>query len=342
MFEPLVTSRLVVRPFTSADAEALFARRNDPEVARLQNWVTPFPRERVDEIIDELVAMDGPEPGEWWMAIISDRITEEVYGDLALHISEDSHTAEVGYTLDARHWGNGYTTEALDSLIGYLFDGLAVTRVFGMLHPDNRASAMVLERTGFLYEGRTRSSFWLEGEVSDDLIYGLTRPDWETWRDRPRHPPQEVRLVEVNLDNVSSVYRLATHKSQEEFVSPMPETFTDALFPEIVDGAPTVPWMRAVLADDALAGFVMLAITTEHHPEPYLWRLLVDRMHQRRGIGGRILGLIEGECIRMGDRTLVTSWHEGKGSPRPFYLANGFVPTGRLVDGETEGRKQLG
>ena len=47
-----------------------------------------------------------------------------------------------------------------------------------MLHPDNPASAMVMERNGFLFEGHTRSSFWLGGEVSDDWIYGLLQPDW--------------------------------------------------------------------------------------------------------------------------------------------------------------------
>jgi diamine N-acetyltransferase len=43
----------------------------------------------------------------------------------------------------------------------------------------------------------------------------------------------------------------------------------------------------------------------------------------------------------MGDRALLTSWGEGKGSPRGFYLAHGFVPTGNLVDDETEGRLAL-
>ena len=32
---------------------------------------------------------------------------------------------------------------------------------------------------------------------------------------------------------------------------------------------------------------VMLALVTDAHPKPYLWRLLVDRRHQRRGIGRR-------------------------------------------------------
>jgi diamine N-acetyltransferase len=122
----------------------------------------------------------------------------------------------------------------------------------------------------------------------------------------------------------------------------MSGSFADALFPEAVDGAPVVPWMRAVEADGVLVGFVMLAIPTEHHPEPYLWRLLIDRMHQRRGIGGTVLDLVAGECRAMGAGTLLTSWVEGKGSPRPLYLRHGFEPTGRIVDGETEGRAQLG
>lgn len=121
----------------------------------------------------------------------------------------------------------------------------------------------------------------------------------------------------------------------------MAETFVDALFPEIVDGAPVVPWLRAVLADGDPVGFVMLALRTEHHPEPYLWRLLIDRLHQKRGIGQRVLELVADECRRMGDQSLLTSWGEGKGSPRPFYLANGFETTGNLIDGETEGRKPL-
>jgi RimJ/RimL family protein N-acetyltransferase len=247
----------------------------------------------------------------------------------------------VGYTLAWEHWGEGYATEALEALIEHLFDGLGVTRVFGMLHPDNVASAMVLERTGLLFEGHTRSSYWVGDEVTDDWIYGMTRPDWEAWRDRPRHPPEAVGLIEVTTENEGKVSKLATHKTQEAFVAPMCWSFTDALFPEVVDDAPVVPWMRAVVADEEIAGFVMLALRTDHHPEPYLWRLLIDRRHQRRGIGGRALELVSEECLRMGDRTVLTSWVEGKGSPRPFYMRHGFVPTGKIVDEETEARKQL-
>lgn len=341
MFTPIRTERLVIRPFTTADADGLAARRNDPEVARYQDWTLPYELEQAESVVSRLIAMDGPANGEWWMAVVSDTETGEVFGDLAVELTWGGRTAEVGYTFAKEHWGQGYAVEAMAAWVEYLFADLDVTRVFGMLHPDNPASAMLLERTGFLFEGHTRSSFWLEGEVSDDWIYGLTRPDWETWRDRPRHAPDDVHLFEVNVENERVVYKLATHKTQEAFVAPMTGSYADALFPEVVDGAALVPWMRGVRADEEVVGFVMLALRTDHHPEPYLWRLLIDRRHQRRGIGGRVLDLITEECLKMGDETLLTSWTEGKGSPRPFYLRHGFQPTGRIIDEETEARKPL-
>lgn len=341
MFSPIRTARLLIRPFRSDDAAGLAARRNDPKVAEFQNWTLPYPREEAERVVSELVAMDGPKNDEWWMAVVCDPDTGEAFGDVCVELTWQGRTAEVGYTFATEHWGNGYATEALHALIEYLYDEAGVTRIFGMLHPDNPASALVLERSGLLFEGHTRSSFWVGDECSDDWIYGMTRPDWEAWRDRPRHAPRAVALVEISAENERVVSRLKTHKTQEGFVAPMGWSFTDALFPEVVDGAPVVPWMRAVEADGELVGFVMLAVRTEHHPEPYLWRLLIDRLHQRRGIGGRVLGLVGDECQAMGDRTLLTSWGEGKGSPAPFYRRHGFVPTGRIIDDETEARKQL-
>ena len=82
----------------------------------------------------------------------------------------------------------------------------------------------------------------------------------------------------------------------------------------------------------------MLANTSDAHPEPYLWRLLVDRLHQRRGIGRRVLDLVVEQCREWGANTLMTSWNPERGTPEPFYLAYGFEPTGNVVDDEIEAR----
>jgi GNAT superfamily N-acetyltransferase len=166
----------------------------------------------------------------------------------------------------------------------------------------------------------------------------MTPDDHVAWVNRSRQAPDDVTWVPVDQSNEAAVSMLKTHWTQREFVAPMERSFANALFPEIVDGAAVEPWMRAVHADGELVAFVMLALITEAHREPYLWRLLVDRMHQRRGIGRRILDLVIEECRRMGATTLVTSWVPGRGTPEGFYLRNGFEPTGRVIDDEVEAR----
>lgn len=338
VFQPLNTPRLLIRPFEPDDVDAFWTRRNDPEVAKYQNWTLPYPRERAEKVVEEVMAIDGPTNDGWWMGTMVLADGGEIIGDVAINLTWDSRCSEIGYSLARAHWGKGYAVEAGEAMVKYLFETVGVTRIAGTLHPDNPASAMVLERLGFLFEGHTRLSYWVGDDNSDDWIYGLTRADWEAWRNRPTDAPADIRLVEITHDNADDVYRMRTHKSQERFVAPNAASFVDAMFPEEVDGAPVVPWLRAVEADGELVGFVMVADTTEHHPEPYLWRLLIDRLHQGRGIGGRVLGLVVNERAERGDKTLLTSWVPGKGSPAQFYLARGFEPTGAIVDGEIEGR----
>ena len=341
MFQPIRTERLLIRQAEERDAPAMAERRSDPDVARYQAWEIPYPLERAQETVADVARMEGPENDEWWMASVCDPEDTEVLGDLVVHLSSEGRTAEIGYTFSTANWGHGFAVEGLEALIPYLFDDVGVTRIFGMLHPDNPASAMVMERCGFEFEGHTRSSFWLGDDNSDDWIYGLTRDLWESWRSRPRGAPAEIRLVEVTSDNQDDVAGLRTHKTQERFVASVLQSYGDALFPEVENGLALQPWLRAIEADGELAGFVMLAAVTEAHPEPILWRFLIDRAHQRRKIGKRALDLVADAARSMGATTLATSWVEGKGSPAGFYTSYGFVPTGRVIEGEIEARLNL-
>lgn len=340
-FAPLRTDRLLLRPMRSADAEAFAARRSDPDVARYQNWTTPYPIDRARTLVAESVAMDGPADGEWWMLTVADTDDATVLGDLVVHLTSQGRTAEIGYTLARDAWGAGYAVEAATALVRYLFDDIGVTRVEASLHPDNTASAMVLERIGMRFEGHTRSSFWLDDDNSDDWLYGMLRADWEQWQTRPRHRPESVELVDVTADNLHATMRLSTHRSQQRFVAPVTQSLAEALVPPVEHGVTVAPWYRAVAADGELAGFVMLARSQPGAEEPWLWRLLIDRMHQRRGIGSRVIDVVAEQCRDWGDDTLLTSWVPGKGSPEPMYLARGFVPTGEIDDGEVVARLAL-
>jgi RimJ/RimL family protein N-acetyltransferase len=324
------------------DAAALAARRSEPETARYQAWSAPYSPERAQTLVAEVLATDGPSDDNWWTMTIADPDDRAILGDLCVRLSWSERCAEIGYTLDRLAWGHGYAVEAVEALVEWLWKSPAITRVQATLHPDNIASAQVLERTGFVFEGRTRLSFWVGDDNSDDGLYGMTRADWIDWRDRPRAAATSVRLTEITPDNLRRVNELQTHASQTRFVSPVAASLGTALFPPIVDGAPLVPWLRAIEADDELVGFVMMSQATAHHPEPFIWRLLIDRRHQRRGVGSTALDLVIDHCKASGAASVLVSWTEGRGSPAPMYLARGFVPTGDLDDGETVARLSLG
>lgn len=76
-------------------------------------------------------------------------------------------------------------------------------------------------------------------------------------------------------------------------------------------------------------------------PEPYLWRFLVDRRHQGRGIGGTALGIWLDDMRAAGHAAVGVSWVPGHGGPEGFYLRNGFEPTGEVRDGEIVARRVL-
>ncbi len=335
---PLRTPRLILRALRATDASMLAAYRNDPEVARYQDWPLPYTDDRAAEFIAEQGDASGPRPAAWTqIGIDQDGL---LIGDLAVGLDGTGKLAMLGYTLCRDRQGQGLATEAAGALIDALFEG-GLHRVAATLDPANIASAMLLERLGFRYEGRALQAAFVRGAWEDDDRYAILREERVAWLARPLTPPNDVRLVEVTAHNRRAVARLATHPSQERFVAPMARTFQHALIPEDVNGVPVVPWFRAIEADGEIVGFLMIAAVTSGHPRPFLWRLLIDRGHQGRGIGRRAVALLVDLLRSDGQTELEVSWHDGRGGPEGFYLKLGFVPTGQVVEGEHQAVLQL-
>lgn len=337
---PLRTERLTIRMMRQPDLGPVHAYRADPTIAHFQDWEMPYTKAAAQRSIDRQAELDGPTDGHWVGLAVELTATGEVVGDVAVELRGGGMFATLGYTFAGAHHGKGYATEAAGAVVDALC-AAGVHRFVATLDPENVPSMRVLEALGFTFESLAREAELIRGEWVDDLRYALLAAARAAWKVRPRTPAAEVELVEITPDDAYLWGRLRTHHSQERFVSPMALSFRDALFPEVIDGAPVVPWMRGVLADGERVGFLMLAMVTDHHPEPYMWRLLIDRMHQRRGLGTQVLAALCAQLRAWGHTTLTTSWGQGPGSPEPFYLAHGFVPTGDIDDDEIVGRVRL-
>lgn len=171
----LSTDRLAVRRFHTGDAAALAAYRSDPEVARYQVWDTPFPLERAVILAAAFAAGDPGEPGWFQYAIDLDGL---LIGDIGVKLHQNRMQAKIGYTLAAAYQGKGYATEALTAFLGHLFTDRRLHRVSAGCDARNHRSARLLERLGFQREGLRRKHYWIKGEWTDDLLYGILASEW--------------------------------------------------------------------------------------------------------------------------------------------------------------------
>jgi RimJ/RimL family protein N-acetyltransferase len=338
-FLPFSTPRLTVNRFALADAAALAMYRSDPETARFQGWTAPYAIGAAEALIAGQLDRTGPSSGEWLQIAL--RRDGVLVGDVAVGMSTDGRVADIGYTIAPAFRGQRLAAEAIDALVDRLFALTAVERLRASVDPRNRPSLRVLEQVGFVYRGSDDAPCLDPDAVVDDDVYTIDRDTRAAWVGRVLTTPAQVRLVDITPDNARAVRRLVVHGSQRHLVTAVTRSFADAHVPEVYEGAPVVPWHRAIEADGQLAGFVMLAEQTEAHSEPCLWRLLIDRSHQRRGIGEQVVALIVDRLRTLGQTSLVTSWVPGSGSPEPFYRRLGFVPTGRIEDDEIEARLML-
>ena len=84
-------------------------------------------------------------------------------------------SVELGYWLAEPYWGKGIATEAVRAMTEWGFAHLDINRIFAYVFGWNPASARVLEKAGYLYEGRMRQAVCKDGQMTDLLVYGMVR-----------------------------------------------------------------------------------------------------------------------------------------------------------------------
>lgn len=98
-------------------------------------------------------------------------------------------------------------------------------------------------------------------------------------------------------------------------------------------------WFRAIHDGDQPVGFVMLYDHTlgsaPEQREYFLWRLMIDRKHQGRGLGrAAVERLVAHVRTRPDARRLLVSHVKDADRLARFYASLGFTYTGEVDDGE--------
>ena len=136
------------RPAPS-DAEAIFEYGSDPAVAHFMDWPVCT---SIDQIRESLRRRGIRwESGDEYYWVITLREADRAIGGISCYVQPDS--AEIGFLLNRRYWGNGYTTEAARAVIGWLLSIPGMREVWATCDVENLASARVLEKAGLSSQG---------------------------------------------------------------------------------------------------------------------------------------------------------------------------------------------
>ncbi|WP_423802571.1 GNAT family N-acetyltransferase [Neobacillus sp. SAB-20_R2A] len=86
-------------------------------------------------------------------------------------------SAFIGYFLDQKHNGKGYTTEAAKLLVQYAFNELKLHRIEAGVMPHNIGSIRVLEKAGFHKEGIAIKNVKINGKWEDHQVLAIINPN---------------------------------------------------------------------------------------------------------------------------------------------------------------------
>jgi [ribosomal protein S5]-alanine N-acetyltransferase len=105
---------------------------------------------------------------------------DDLIGRVALsNVSRGAwQNATLGYYIDESHTGKGYATEAVRLTLQFAFGPAGLHRVQAAVLPRNVASRRVLEKAGFIREGRSTKYLQINGVWEDHEIFAVTADDW--------------------------------------------------------------------------------------------------------------------------------------------------------------------
>ena len=158
-----------LRRLRRGDEEALTANANDRDVWRNVRDRFPHPYNLGD--------------AAWWIANSGEthfgiEVDGVIAGCIGFDRDEDVFrlSAEIGYWLGRNYWGKGIATAAVSTLTDRVFATTDIVRLYAGVFEWNAASARVLEKSGYVFEGRKKRAVVKDGQLIDELLYAKVKP----------------------------------------------------------------------------------------------------------------------------------------------------------------------
>ena len=168
----LETERLILRPFTAADAPDLYEFSRLPQVAEAAGW--PAHRSVADS--RQIIATVFAAPDTYALV---EKDSGKVIGSAGFTGAARGGfgpSDEIGYALHPDWWGRGLMTEAVGALLERGFHQRRLEAIWASHYRENIASRRVMEKWGFIPV--CREMILDETGEHETCFYVLLRQQW--------------------------------------------------------------------------------------------------------------------------------------------------------------------
>lgn len=143
------TERLILRPMTAADADAVFQWVSDERVTRYMVYTTYTSVEQVAEWLKFL----EHDAHDYHFGFVRKSDGKLIGSGSIGPDSKDEGFWGFGYNFRYDCWGNGYATEAAKAMIQYAYDNFGARRFTASHAEPNTASGRVMQKCGLHFAG---------------------------------------------------------------------------------------------------------------------------------------------------------------------------------------------
>ena len=141
------TDRLLIRPVTVNDAEAIFKWASDPDVTKYMIYGT---HPSVEHTRQWLETLDINDEDSYDLGFVY-KETGELVGMGGIVYRKEDDNWVVGYNLRKDYWGRGLVPEAINAIIDYVRKKREVKSIVGQFADENVKRKRVMEKLGMQF-----------------------------------------------------------------------------------------------------------------------------------------------------------------------------------------------
>ena len=153
----LETERLILRQFSTEDADFILELLNEPSFIR--NIGDRGVRTTADA---HSYILNGPVTSYikngFGLYLVKLKATDESIGMCGLIKRDTLEDVDIGYAFLPRYWSKGYAVESAQAVKEYARNVVGLNRIVAITDPENEGSIRVLEKIGLTFEKMVRLS----------------------------------------------------------------------------------------------------------------------------------------------------------------------------------------